>query len=137
MGRPPVSGERAMNCSKCGAENQIGSRFCLRCGAGLTEMPMTPMTMDIWKLVIVDLFLVFASIMWVFFADSYSYYSIRLWYLLNLGLGALATVSFLFSVAFASQDNRKMVKDLLVLGIVLLALNVISHAAMVAYNVLN
>jgi hypothetical protein len=127
----------AMMCSKCGAENQTGSRYCLRCGADLFGLSQTPMTMDVWKLVIVDVFLVFASIMFGLFTSGYSYYSIRLWYLLNLGLGALATVSFLFSVAFATRDQKKMAKDLLVLGIILLALNVISNAAMTAYNILN
>jgi hypothetical protein len=127
----------AMMCSKCGAENQAGSRYCLRCGAELIGMSQTPMTMDVWKLVIVDIFLVLASIMWALIANGYAYYSIRLWYLLNLGLGALATVSFLFSVAFAIRSQQKMVKDLLVLGIILLALNVISHATMTAYNILN
>jgi zinc-ribbon domain len=125
-------------CSKCGAENQAGSRYCLRCGAELFGLTQTPMTMDVWKLVIVDVFLVFASIIFALFTVSYSfYYSIRLWYLVNLGLGALATVSFLFSVASATRDQQKLVKDLLVLGIILLALDVISNAAMTAYTILD
>jgi hypothetical protein len=127
----------AMMCSNCGTENLAGSRYCLRCGAELAEGSPTPTTMDVWKLVVVDVFLVFASIVLVFMAEGYAYYGIRLWYLLNLGLGSLAIVSFLFSVAFATRDGQKMVKDLLALGIILLALNVISHAAMIAYNMLN
>ena len=124
-----------MICARCETDNPPGAEYCLKCGARLVELPQASPSMNTWRLAIVDAVLVLAAIFWTILGNNGYYYQEE-WHVANLGLSVLATVAFLFSLAYAAYEGRKMMKVLQVVGIFLLAVSMLSYATLIAYNVL-
>ncbi len=124
-----------MICARCETDNPPGAEYCLKCGARLVELPQASPSMNTWRLAIVDVVLVLAAIFWTILGNNGYYYQEE-WHVANLGLSVLAAVAFLFSLAYAAYEGRKMMKVLQVVGIFLLAVSMLSYATLIAYNVL-